>query len=318
MIPFTRMHGAGNDFVCLDAISDPSLARRQDLAALAVAMSDRRSGVAGAGGTGRRGADGLIVICPPEPKRGPAPAGTVRMRMFNADGSESAMCGNGLRCVVKYVVDRGLVRAGAGGTVAVQTAAGLKEASVRLDQRSGTVAAVTVDMGPPETDPPRIPLDRRYLRGHGPEYELSLDDSALRASFVSMGNPHAVIYVPDVAAVDVAGLGPRIERHAAFPQRSNVHFVQVHGPAEVTMRTWERGCGMTLACGSGACAVCVVGVLTGRTGRVLLAHLPGGDLELRFEPSGNVLMTGPAVEEFGGRWGSAAARGEPVSTGTAP
>ncbi len=294
-LPFTKMHGAGNDFVCLDAVADPTLEERDDLPSLAAAMSDRSSGVCG---PGRSGADGLIVIGRAGEGR---PRADVRMRMFNTDGSESAMCGNGLRCVARYAAEHGLVSARA-GRLAIETAGGVREALLHRDPRTGEVDAVTIDMGPPVLDLPRVPVDGRRVGGAGPEHEIEVEGAPVRAVFVSMGNPHAVIYVPSVAAVDVADLGPHIETHPAFPQRMNVHFVGVLGPAEVRMRSWERGCGETGACGSGACAVCVAGVLTGRTARALLAHLPGGDLEPRWDEGGSVFLTGPAVEEFSGRW----------------
>ncbi len=289
MLRFTKMHGAGNDFVFLDGLTEPPLAERGDLPELARAMCDRHKGV---------GADGLIVIGAP----GPGVPAAARMEMFNTDGSVSAMCGNGLRCLVKYVLDRGLVREPPGGTLAIETLAGIVQATSR--RRGGSVESVTVDMGRPVLDLPRVPVERaRLAGGAGPGYAVALDGARYEAVFVSMGNPHATIYVDDVAGFDVASLGPRLEHHAAFPQRMNVHFVQVAGPGEVIVRHWERGSGMTGACGSGACAVCVAGVLTGRSERKLLAHLPGGDVTLHWEPaSEHVYMTGGAVEVFSGTW----------------
>lgn len=288
MVRFTKMHGAGNDFICLDAVAEPALANRPDLGTLAVQMCDRRQGVGG---------DGLIVIGPSA-----EPGSDVSMRMFNADGSESAMCGNGLRCVAKYAVEHGLAGSGGNGTLVVHTGAGAMRVKCRRG-RAG-IEAVTVDMGRPRLSPPDIPFDpERLERTAGPAYRIRAGDATYEAVFVSMGNPHAAIYVDDVAAVDVAAIGPILEHHAAFPQRMNVHFVEVTGPGEATIRTWERGSGITGACGSGASAVCVAGVLTARTGRELLAHLPGGDLELRWDEQGDrVFMTGPAVEVFSGEW----------------
>ena len=290
MLRFTKMHGAGNDFVFLDGLTEPQLAARGDLPALAAAMCDRRKGV---------GADGLIVICAAEPSM----QADVRMKMFNIDGSESAMCGNGLRCLAKYVLERGLARQRRDGKLMVQTDSGVVEAACRR-AGAGCVESVTVDMGRPMLDLPRVPVDRSKLAGGaGPAYALSVDGARYEAVFVSMGNPHAAIYVDDVAGCDLPAVGPRLERHPAFPQRMNVHFVQVAGPGEVVMRTWERGSGITGACGSGACAVCVAGVLTGRTQRRVLTHQPGGDLTLHWDQSsGHVFMTGPAVEVFSGQW----------------
>ena len=283
---FTKMHGLGNDYVYVDgfaqAVDDP--------AAVARAVSDRHFGIGG---------DGLILILP-------SATADVRMRMFNADGSESEMCGNGVRCVAKYAFDHGLTTS---NPMRVETGRGVLTLALQLDDR-GKVRTVTVNMGEPILDLPRIPADPAHLRGGDGPHEHRLDAEAVArgpqgytATLVSMGNPHAVIYVPDVRAVELERVGPPLERHKAFPRRANVHFVQVDSGGEVTMRTWERGSGVTLACGTGACAVCVAGVLTGRTGRALLAHLPGGDLHLEWrETDNNVYMTGPATEVFAGEW----------------
>ena len=290
------MHGAGNDFVCLDAFADPELAGRDDLGRLAARMCDRKFGI---------GADGLVVISAPEPGLDLPARGAARMRMFNADGTESAMCGNGLRCVAKYVVDHGLVTPDGDGLVLIQTGAGLLRATCTwgVDTTDGVVS-VTVDMGRPVIDLEAVGVRRNQLAGgDGPIFEIEAGGARFRAVFVSMGNPHAVIHVDDVQQIDLAAIGPSIERHEAFPDRMNAHFVEVIDSNEVVMRTWERGSGITGACGSGACAVCVAGVLAGRTGRSLLAHLPGGDLQLEWSTStDHVLMTGPAVEVFTGRW----------------
>ena len=300
-VPFTKMHGAGNDFVCLDGIAEPGLAARDDLGELAGAMCDRRTGIGG---------DGLLLISAPD--AGPdLPAGNaVRMRMFNADGTESSMCGNGVRCVAKYVVDRGLAAPGDDGLLFIQTGAGVMAVSCRSDSGdpSRGIVSVTVDMGRPVLDLDLIPVERSMLAGgrggdRGPIYAFDAAGMRHEAVFVSMGNPHAVIHVTDVQRIDLAAIGPTLEHHPAFGQRMNIHFVEVIGPTEVVMRTWERGSGITGACGSGACAVCVAGVLARRTGSSLLAHLPGGDLELQWNgPGSPVLMTGPAAEVFSGRW----------------
>ncbi len=301
-IAFTKMHGAGNDFVCLDGISEPGLAARDDLGELAGAMCDRRAGIGG---------DGLLLICAPEAALD-LPAGhAVRMRMYNADGTESSMCGNGLRCVAKYVVDRGLAAPGDDDLLFIQTGAGVMAVSCRSDSGdpSRGVVSVTIDMGRPVLDLETIPVQRSMLAGgDGPLYEFDAGGVRHEAVFVSMGNPHAVIHVTDVQRIDLAGIGPALEHHPAFAQRMNIHFVEVIGPTEVVMRTWERGSGITGACGSGACAVCVAGVLAERTESSLLAHLPGGDLELQWNgPGSPVLMTGPAAEVFSGRWPVASA-----------
>jgi len=276
VIRFTKMHGIGNDYVYVtlfeEAVADP--------AALAVAVSDRHFGV---------GADGLILI-------GPSDAADVSMRMYNADGSESAMCGNGIRCVAKYARDHGLAD---GDEVRVETKAGVK--SIKIVLESGRVVSARVDMGEPGLSREEIPMT-------GPAGERCVNEAfvvageAFRITCVSMGNPHCVIFVPDVGSVELERLGPAIEAHETFPERTNVHFVQVLSREEARMRTWERGSGITLACGTGASAVCVAGALTEQTGRKLLAHLPGGDLDLEWAENDHVFMTGPAVEVFEGEW----------------
>jgi diaminopimelate epimerase len=275
-VGFTKMEGLGNDYVYVDCfrqhVADPgTLARR---------MSDRHFGI---------GADGLILILPSQ-------VADVRMRMFNADGSEGRMCGNGIRCVAKYAYDHGLCKA---NPMRVETAAGIK--TIDLALVGGKVAAATVDMGEPILEAGAIPV--KIPQKRVVDMPIRTSKHAYKMTCVSMGNPHAVIYVDDVAGVPLEQVGPEIENNPLFPDRVNVHFVQVHSAEEVTMRTWERGSGVTLACGTGASAVCVAGVLTGRTGRSLLAHLPGGDLKLQWRQDDNRLyMTGPATEVFSGEW----------------
>jgi diaminopimelate epimerase len=275
-LPFTKMQGCGNDYVYVDgfhhAVPDP--------VALAKAISDRRFGV---------GSDGLILALPSE-------KADFRMRMWNLDGSESEMCGNGIRCVAKFAYERGLVTKKA--TLMVETGAGVL--AVDLHVRGGVVDSATVDMGPPRLERGEIPMVGKP--GRVVDEPLAVDGQTLRVTAVSMGNPHAVTYVASAAKAPVATLGPLVERHAAFPRRTNAHFVEVVGPTEVRQRTWERGSGETHACGTGACAVTVAGVLTGRTGRDLTLHLLGGDLRVRWPEGGHVFMTGPCVEVFEGRW----------------
>jgi diaminopimelate epimerase len=220
------------------------------------------------------------------------------MRMFNADGSEAEMCGNGIRCLAKLVHDRGISDA---NPLRIETAGGVKTIELSVSKRSAKVTAATVDMGEPVLAPVGIPVDLPGERVV--DAPLHVGGHDFHMTCVSMGNPHAVLYADDVAAVPLAEVGPLIERHRLFPQRVNAHFVQVQSEKEVTMRTWERGSGITLACGTGASAVCVAGVLTERTGRKVLAHLPGGDLKLEWRDSDNrVYMTGPAEEVFTGDW----------------
>ena len=274
---FTKMHGIGNDYVYLDCVRNAPPA---DPAALSRAVSDRHFGI---------GSDGLILI-------GPSERADARMRMFNADGSESEMCGNGLRCVAKFVYDHGIARK---PRLAIETGRGVL--SVDLEVTNDKVSRVRVNMGKPILQSSDIPTK---LPGDPPvNAPLTIGDETFAVTCVSMGNPHAVAFLPDVAAFPLEVVGPKVEHHPMFPRRVNAHFVQVHSPNEVTMRTWERGSGITLACGTGACAVCVAGVLTGMTARKLLAHLPGGDLELEWnEADNNVYMTGPAAEVFTGEW----------------
>lgn len=287
---FVKMHGAGNDYVYVNAFVE-SIA---DPAALAVRMADRHRGVGG---------DGLILVAPPT-EEGKAQGAQVRMRMFNADGSESEMCGNGVRCVAKFAYDRGLAT---GNPLKVETGRGVL--TIQLEVKGGKVIQATVNMGEPILDLPEIPVEVKWLARteHPREFLIPMGGAGashgIPATFVSMGNPHAVIFTPEAGKVDLEKIGPKLEHHQAFPRRINVHFVQVHSPGEVTMRTWERGSGITLACGTGASAVCVAGVLLGKTQRRILAHLPGGDLGLEWREADDcVYLTGEAVEVFTGEW----------------
>ncbi|NBW96348.1 MAG: diaminopimelate epimerase [Planctomycetia bacterium] len=284
---FVKMHGAGNDYVYIDCFRERPPA---DPAALAPAIADRHRGVGG---------DGLILVLP-------STVAAARMRMFNADGSEGEMCGNGIRCVAHLVVARG--HAPPGG-VAIETGRGVL--TVDVQPTGPGRSRVRVDMGEPLLDAVRIPVT-----GAGSGRVVDAPSAALgseeawwsaarldpRMTCVSMGNPHVVFYCGDVAAVPLETVGPRIERHPSFPKRVNVHFVQVRTPERVAMRTWERGSGITQACGTGASAVCVAGVMTGRTARRIVAEVPGGELELEWAESGRVFMTGPAEEVFEGTW----------------
>jgi diaminopimelate epimerase len=274
---FTKMHGAGNDYVYVDCFRHPM---PHDPAGLSRAISDRHFGV---------GSDGLILICPSD-------KADARMRMFNADGSEAEMCGNGIRCVAKYIYDHGLVRK---PTLTVETGRGVL--TLDLEVAGGVVRQVRVDMGEPILQGERIPTT---LPGNPPaNVPFHLDGRDFAVTCVSMGNPHCVIYVDDITDDLVLGVGPRIENHPAFPRRTNVEFVRLNRPDDVTMRVWERGSGETLACGTGTCAVTVAGVTTGRTQRRITVHLRGGDLLLNWSETDNhVYMTGPAVEVFSGDW----------------
>jgi diaminopimelate epimerase len=279
---FTKMHGAGNDYVYVDCFAEPV---PDDPPGLARRVSDRHLGVGG---------DGLILILP----SGVADA---RMLMFNADGSEAEMCGNGIRCLAKYVYEHGVVRK---PTLKIETGAGVR--SLDLELEGDRVRQVRVDMGEPILEPQRIPTtlpgDPALAGGPVVGAELEVAGRKLAVTCVSMGNPHCVTFVDRLSDDWVLCVGPQIERHPAFPRRANAEFVEVISPGEVRMRVWERGSGETLACGTGASAVCVAGALAGRTPRKVLVHLRGGDLKLDWAENNRVYMTGPAVEVFSGEW----------------
>ena len=297
MIRFTKMHGLGNDYVYVDCFEERL--DGVDVEALARAMSDRHRGI---------GSDGLILIRPP------AGAGAdVRMEMYNADGSRAEMCGNGVRCVAKYVIDHGVVARGDGGDaqeIRVETDRGVSAATAML--AGDRVERVRVDMGAPILRPSEIPVEAPGERCV--KRALRIGDQQFEMTCVSMGNPHAVVFVESWDSVDLARTGPLVEHHTAFPSRVNFHLASVQRPGEVTMRSWERGSGLTRACGTGACAVLVAGVLEGRLDRSAEVHLPGGDLMVEWaDPAGRadlasravlgpVFMTGPAVEVYSGEW----------------
>jgi diaminopimelate epimerase len=272
---FTKMQGAGNDYVYVNCFEE----RVENPGQLAIRVSNRNFGI---------GSDGLILILPSE-------KADVRMRMFNSDGSESEMCGNGVRCVAKYAYDHGLV---AKKEITAETGAGVLTLQLFTDS-GNLVDKVRVNMGVPRLTRAEIPM-----QGNGPDRvvaePLNIMHTAFSITCVSMGNPHSVIFVDDVERFQVDKYGPLIENHDIFPRRTNVEFVQIISPCEVRQRTWERGAGETLACGTGASAVCVAGALNGLTEKKILNHLSGGDLELEWAEDGNVYMTGPAVEVFSG------------------
>lgn len=280
---FTKMHGCGNDYVYVDCLAHPQPA---DPVELAKRISDRHYGV---------GSDGLILILPSK-------IADARMRMWNADGSEGVMCGNGIRCVAKYLRDHGIVNR---SVMAIETGRGVL--AVEVVKAGGRESWIQVNMGEPIIETKKIPVSLQSAQAIGfsvnalnvpMEYRIAETMTAL-----SMGNPHGVFFVEDVQAVRLEAVGPFWEKHAAFPNGVNISVVSLRSRSEVNVRTWERGSGATLACGTGACAVCVAGVLTHRTGRQILAHLPGGDLQLHWSENDNhVYMTGPAVEVFSGDW----------------
>jgi diaminopimelate epimerase len=272
-LPFVKMHGIGNDYVYIDCFAH----RVTDPAALARRVSPRRTGI---------GSDGLILICP-------STVADCRMEMYNADGSRGEMCGNGVRCVGKYVAEQGLSRA---NPLRVETDCGVKV--LQLHGRAGTVDRVTVDMGPPILDGPRIPV---AAEGRVIEAPLEVGGTTYTITCVSMGNPHCVVFRSDVDVLDLARIGPQFEHHPFFPRRVNTEFIRVDGPRALRMRVWERGSGETAACGTGACAALVAAVLTERADRQATLHLNGGDLDIEWRAADDhVYMTGPAEEAFRG------------------
>ena len=277
-IQFVKMHGLGNDFIMVDCLSHPYGV--EQLVGQAAALCDRHFGIGG---------DGLILVMP-------GLNAPFRMRIVNNDGSEAEMCGNGIRCFAKYVYERGLTR---DTEFVVETLAGPITPVLLLEDEQ--VKAVRVDMGEPRLERTQIPMTGPA--GTVIDEPLAVADRTFNVTAVSMGNPHAVIFVDDVKHFPVEQYGPLIEHHPAFPRRTNVEFAQVKAPDRLTMRVWERGAGITLACGTGASAVCIAGVLTGRTGRRILAHVPGGDLEVEWPTdAAPVRLSGPVEEVFTGEW----------------
>lgn len=272
---FTKMHGAGNDYVYVNCFEE----KVENSADLAIKVSNRNFGI---------GSDGLILIMPSD-------KADVRMRMFNSDGSESEMCGNGIRCVAKYAYDHGIVSK---TEITAETGAGILTLQL-FPNAANKVERVRVNMGPPRLLREEIPMNGTPVSQVVSE-ELTVLDKMFKITCVSMGNPHCIIYVDDVDNFPVTTYGPLIENHQLFPRRTNVEFIQIISRSEVKQRTWERGAGETLACGTGASAVCVAGVLNNVTDRKILNHLAGGDLELEWVENGPVFMTGPAVEVFSG------------------
>jgi len=287
---FTKMQGIGNDYVYVNCFKE-KVKKPEELAQM---VSDRHFGI---------GADGLILICPSK-------KADVRMRIFNADGSEAEMCGNGIRCVAKYTYEHKLAKPRkpfavpgqprCGASLKIETGNGVLTVGLVTDDKS-KVQQVCVNMGQPVLAAASIPVNLPVKEVI--EQPMQFQNRAFVMTCVSMGNPHAVFFRKDLSTFDVEKFGPVIENHGIFPQRTNAHFVQIDNPSEFTMRTWERGSGITMACGTGACACCVAAVLTKRAERICTAHLPGGDLQLNWAEKDNcVYMTGPAVEIFEGTW----------------
>ncbi|MDX2131378.1 MAG: diaminopimelate epimerase [Planctomycetota bacterium] len=293
-IPFEKVHGLGNDFVLIDALADAALSA-VDWAALAPAACDRHTGI---------GADGVLVLLPPD-----RPGSHARMRIVNADGGDGGMCGNGIRCAARHLVEAhaaALRPAGVAHPLRLTIDVGDRTYAIDVETRDGRFLGATVDMGAPALPaggPEPIPL---HLLGRADVAASGWADACdLREGFVrvDMPNPHAVFFVGDVTRVALERVGPVIEHHPMFPLRTNVQFVQVLSTEHLRVRTWERGAGATLACGTGACAAVVAGSISGRCTRQATVSLPGGDLRVSWDgASGHVFMTGPAERVFAGQW----------------
>ena len=275
---FTKMHGAGNDYLYIDARQQD-----RDWHALAVAMSDRHKGV---------GSDGIILLHPSK-------KADLRMKMFNADGSEGEMCGNGIRCFVRYALDRAIIPSDT-SPVTVETEAGVLEVIPYWDGRE--MIRARVNMGAPRLHPEDIPVE---ISGHEAvvNYPLKIKDRKFAITCVSMGNPHAVAFVDEpVDEVPLHELGPLVERHAIFPRRVNFEIVNVLDPTHIKARVWERGSGLTMACGTGACAIAVAAHLQNYVEDEVTIHLPGGDLVVTWPGHGEALLDGPVAVVFRGDW----------------
>lgn len=273
---FTKMHGIGNDYIymhCPDGTPP-------DISQLAIEMSRPHTGV---------GSDGIILILPSE-------VADFRMRIFNADGSEARMCGNGSRCVAKYVHDYCLTDK---TTITLETLSGIKTLILHPDE-SGRVDNVTVDMGRPSLVCAEIPVS--HSAAEMIEHPVETSAGPLRLTAVSMGNPHGVIFLDTLEGFDVHGIGRELETHPMWPDRANIEFAVVTAPGRITMRVWERGSGETMACGTGACATAVAAMTTGRAPRHCFVTLPGGTLEIELTDDGRVMMTGPAATVYEGRY----------------
>ncbi|NDV94067.1 diaminopimelate epimerase [Dysgonomonas sp. 521] len=275
-LKFTKMQGAGNDYIYMDGLSQTI----ENPSQLAVRLSNRHFGI---------GSDGLVLILP-------SATSDFRMQMFNSDGSEAEMCGNASRCVGKYVYDNGLT---VKTEIALETKAGVKYISLLDGDKKAR--RVTVDMGEPILDPALIPVkvDEEPVLN----YPLDIDGEIWEMSCVSMGNPHAVVFTTGIKELDLPVIGPKFEKHPVFPRKTNTEFIEVVDRHTLNMRVWERGAGETLACGTGACAAAVAAVLNGLCGRKVTIHLLGGDLEIEWNRENNhVYMTGEAVTVFEGEF----------------
>ena len=276
MLEFTKMHGLGNDYVYIDAINQ-NVENRSELARF---VSDRHFGI---------GSDGLILICKSD-------VADFKMEMYNSDGSQAEMCGNGIRCVGKFVYDKGLTNK---TTITVETLAGIK--TLEMQEENGKIKLVKVDMGEPILEPEKIPVksDENPVKN----LLLKADDKEFRFTCVSMGNPHAISFIKeDVNSFDICKYGKILEIDQAFPNKANIEFVNIIDDKTLKMRVWERGAGETLACGTGACSVAVAGFLNGCTQRDVIVNLLGGDLQIQWDEKDNhIYMIGPVTTVFEGQ-----------------
>lgn len=277
-IQFTKMHGLGNDLILIDD-RNGTLQNHTAYSAIAAKLCHRHFGIGG---------DGLIVITNSK-------LCDIGFKIYNADGSEPEMCGNGMRCFAKYVYEKGIVQT---PEFQVETLAGAIVPKINFDKHQ-VITSVTVDMGPPIQEPAKIPF-LSYEPEHAAE-KLETSRGSFWVTAVSMGNPHAVIFVEDISKTPIHAIGPEIECHPRFPQKTNVEFVEVLSNDELKMRVWERGVGVTLACGTGACAAVVAAILNGKTKNNVTIHLDGGPLQIEWNVSNNrVYKTGPAKTVFHG------------------
>jgi len=271
------MHGLGNDFVFIDHFDKQSEEKQPDYPELARKLCHRQFGVGG---------DGLIVVLSSQ-------VADARMRIFNSDGSEPEMCGNGIRCFARYIYDKGYVQK---NPLKVETLAGILTLNLKLE--AGEITGVQVNMGEPILKAELIPILAQGEPIVGAQLEAK--GEVFNFTAVSMGNPHCIIFVEDYQKLDFEHLGPAIEKHPLFPRKTNVEFIRVDSPTKITMKVWERGAGPTLACGTGACASVVACVLNKKTERAVTVHLPGGDLFIEWKLDNQVYMTGPATYVFKG------------------
>ncbi|MDD2401252.1 MAG: diaminopimelate epimerase [Clostridia bacterium] len=271
---FVKMQGAGNDFILINGLKEKSPSNLLDVASN---LCDRHFGI---------GADGLIIILPSE-------IADIKMCIINSDGSEAEMCGNGIRCFARYVYEEGIVKK---EVFKVETLAGIMSPHLILEK--GKVVGVTVDMGEPSLEGSSVPI--LGFVGQVINEPLKVLDTTFKITALLMGVPHCVVFVDDVSNLDVAKYGAAIETNPVFPRKSNVHFLEIINEREIEMRVWERGAGLTLACGTGACASLVASVLNKKTGRKAKMNLPGGTLYIEWANNNHVYMTGPAKRTFSG------------------